>query len=396
MPTFFYKAKKGPRELLTGEVEAINVKDAAVKIDNLGLFPITIEEEKPRLRKSSRVSSRELVEFTHQLSSLMLSGSNLLSSLNTLGASIEYSSLNPVITQIITQVKDGHDFSKALQTHPKVFSQLYVSLARAGEASGTLGENLKRLAEFMEEEQDFRANLVSVLTYPMLIVAVGILTVVVLLNFVIPKVVKVFSEIEQALPAPTLFLVNMSSFVTHYWLIILFLVIAAVVAVRQYLESKAGKFNWHRIMLKLPLVGDIITRIEICRMAKTLGLLLKNGLPIDRAVNVLSFTITNAFLRSKIEAVGIQIKEGTALSDAMRNTGVFSAGFINVIKLAEDSSNLDRALFTTAESYQKEISRRLKRVLNILEPLLILIVGLVVGFVVISMLLPIFSMDFNF
>ena len=396
MPTFFYKAKKGPREVLTGEIEAINVKDAAAKIDTLGLFPITIEEKKLSIRKSSRVSSRELVEFTHQLSSLMLSGSNLLPSLNTLGASIEYSSLNPVITQIITQVKDGHDFSKALEAHPKVFSQLYVSLVRAGEVSGSLGENLKRLAEFMEEERDFRANLVSVLTYPMLIVAVGILTVIVLLNFVIPKVVKVFSEVEQALPAPTLFLVNMSSFFTHYWLVILVLVIVAVIAGQQYLQSKAGKFDWHRTILKLPLVGDIITRIEICRLAKTLALLLKNGLPIDRAVNVLSFTITNTFLRSKIEAVGAQIKEGTALSEAMRNVGVFSASFVNVIKVAEDSSNLDAALFTTAESYQKEISRRLKRVLNILEPLLILIVGLVVGFVVISMLLPIFSLDFNF
>jgi len=396
MSIFIYKAKKGPREVLTGEVDAINIKDAAAKIDTLGLFPITIEEKKLNIRKSSRVSSRELVEFTHQLSSLMLSGSNLLPSLNTLNASVEYSSLNPVIIQVIAQVKDGHDFSKALAAHPKVFSQLYVSLVKAGEVSGSLGENLKRLAEFMDEERDFRSNLVSVLTYPALIVAVGFLTVIVLLNFVIPKVVKVFSEIEQALPAPTLFLVNMSSFFTHYWLVILVLIIVAVIAGQQYLQSKAGKLNWHRTILKLPLVGDIAMRIEVCRMAKTLALLLKNGLPIDRAVNVLSFTITNTFLRSKIEVVGAQIKEGTALSDAMRNTGAFSPSFINVIKVAEDSSNLDSALFTMAESQQKEVSRRLKRVLNILEPLLILIVGLVVGFVVISMLLPIFSLDFNF
>ena len=177
---------------------------------------------------------------------------------------------------------------------------------------------------------------------------------------------------------------------------ILLLMIAAIVTTRQYLQTKAGKIFWHKIALKLPLVGDIITRIEICRMAKTLGLLLKNGLPIDRAVSVLSFTITNSFLRSRMELVGTQIKEGTPLSEAMKNVGVFSTEFVNILKVAEDSSNLDAALFTTAENYQKEIGRRLKRVLNILEPLLILIVGSTVGFVVIAMLLPIFSLDFNF
>ena len=225
MAVFFYKAKKGPRELLTGQVEAINIKDAAAKIDNLGLFPITIEEKNIPFSRSSKVSSREMIEFTHQLSSLMLSGSNLLPSLNILASSVEYTALNPIITQIIAHVKDGYDFSKALGAHPKIFSQLYISLVRAGEVSGTLGDNLKRLAEFMDEERDFRSNLVSVLTYPALIACVGFLTVVVLLNFVIPKVVKVFSEIEQALPAATLFLVNLSNFFTHHWWVILLLMI---------------------------------------------------------------------------------------------------------------------------------------------------------------------------
>lgn len=396
MATFLYKAKKGPREILSGEIEAVTIKDAAAKIDALGLFPINVEEKKNIVHKSFRASPRELVEFTHQLSSLILSGSNLLPSLVTLESSVEYSSLHSVLAKIIVQVKDGHDFSQALEDHPKVFSPLYVSLVKAGEASGTLGENLRRLAEFMEEEQDFRANLISILTYPSLIVAVGILTVVILLNFVIPKVVKVFGEIEQALPAPTLFLVNMSDFFTRYWVFIFVGLIAALVAGRQYLQTKAGKLYWHSLKLKLPLVGEVAAKIEVCRMAKTLALLLKNGLPIDRAVRVLSFTVSNVFLRGKIEEINSHIKEGVPLSEAMKQAGVFSAAFVNVVRVAEESSNLGTALFTTAETYQKEVGRKLKRVLNILEPLLILMVGLVVGFVVISMLLPIFSLDFNF
>jgi general secretion pathway protein F len=392
---YTYKARKASGELVRAKLEAASRQEALARLDSLGLFPLSLEEEFSR-RRRSRVALKDLMEFTHQLSVLVNSGSTLLDSLNTLAGETEHAMLKPVVADILSQVKEGSDFSQALKKYPHIFSQFYISLIKVGEASGTLGQNLRSLAEFLEEELDFRATIVSILTYPLLIAGVGLLTIFVLLKFVIPKLVNIFQEIEQALPLPTLILVKVSDFFSQYWLFILGFIVLFFWGLSQFLRRPAQRLSWHRRKLTLPLVGELFKRIELCRFSRILSMLLKNGLPLSDSLRVLTFTVSNLFLRQKLEALGVEINEGSSLHEAMRRQAVFPRGFVNVITVGEQSARLEEVLDTVSLEYKKEIDRRIKRLLGFLEPALIVGVGLAVGFVVLSMLLPIFDLDFNF
>lgn len=396
MPVYIYRAKKSSGEFEEGQIEASNREEVLTRIDSLGLFPISVEEKTFPFKFSSKVSLKELVEFTHQLSILINSGSSLLTSLNTLVLEGECGSLKPIILNIVNQIREGEDFSSALKKYPHIFSQLYISLVKVGETSGTLGENLKRLAEFLEEEMDFKTNIISILIYPSLIVGVGILTIFVLLKFVVPKLVEIFEEIGQTLPSLTFHIINISRFVSQYWLFILSFIFLIFFTIRQYLQRPSNKLKWDRLKLRIPLVGELLKRIEVCRFASVLSILLKNGIPIDSSLKVLNFTISNTFFKEEIAKLEADIKEGSSLNEAMKQRKLFSPSFINVVTVGEESGKLDSVLENLSNDYKKDINRKIKTLMGLLEPCLILCVGLIVGFVVLSMLLPIFEMDFNF
>ncbi|MCP4651950.1 MAG: type II secretion system F family protein [Candidatus Omnitrophica bacterium] len=396
MSVFLYKAKKGPKEFIEGELEAMNIDEATIKINSMDLFLLSIKRKKASFLFGAKVPLRELIEFTSQFSSLINSGSTLLFSLNVLSASAEYPKLSPIIDDIIFQIKEGKEFSQSLSCYRSVFSQLYISLVRAGELSGTLGVNLKRLSRLLEEESDFRANLISALTYPCLVLGVAILTVVVLLQFVIPKIANIFSEIDQVLPPSTLFLVNFSNFFTHYWYFVLPVLTLVALATKYFLTSKYGKLIWDREKLRIFGLGNLFLKIEISRFSRTLSLLLRQGLSMDKALVVAVSSVSNIFIHNSIKTIEKQIHHGTSLSNAVRASGIFPCGFVSVVKVGEESGSLDEALAKLADNYKKDINRRVKRMLAVVEPLLILVVGLIVGFVVVSMLLPIFDMDFSF
>ncbi|UCD15546.1 MAG: type II secretion system F family protein [Candidatus Omnitrophota bacterium] len=396
MAIYLYKAKKGPSEIVEGTIEAQNQQEALSKIGSLGLFPIGIREKKGSLKKKGKGSLKDLVEFTHQLSTLINSGSTLISSLNTLSLETEQLHLKPIILDIIAQVKEGVHFSQALEKYPHIFSPLYISLVKTGETSGTLGQNLARIAQFLEEELDFRTNIVSILTYPCVIVAVGIITVLALLKFVIPKLVGIFEDIGQALPLPTLILKNISDLFSKYWIIVLGCAFLLFFAGRKYFRIPRNRMKWHEFKLRLPLVGELLRKIEITRLARTLAILLRNGVAIDTSLEVVTSTVSNVFFQAQIGKIEKEIKEGMSLNEAMRKLKVFPPAFINVVTVGEQSGSLDRVLENLSLDYNKEISRKMKNILSILEPILILGVGLMVGFIVLSMLLPIFQIDFNF
>jgi type II secretory pathway component PulF len=396
MALFLYKAKKGPDQIIEGQIQAQSKQEASTKISSLGLFPLWIEEQRTSRRRHSKVSLKELVEFTHQLSTLINSGSTLLASLNTLVTEVEHTHLAPVIIDIVAQVKEGTHFSQAIEKYPHIFPQLYISLVRIGETSGTLGQNLKRIAQFLEEELDFRTNITSILTYPLLIVAVGILTVFALLKFVIPKIVNIFEEIGQELPLPTMLLKNVSDIFSRYWIFVIGFGVLFFFIIKKYCNMPHNRLKWSEFKLRLPLVGELLKKIEIARFARTLSILLRNGVAIDMSLKVLTATVSNIFFQKQISKIERDIKEGFSLNEAMKRIHVFPRPFINVITVGEESGTLDTVLDNISDDYNKEISRRIKTILTILEPLLILGIGLIVGFVVLAMLLPIFEIDFNF
>lgn len=396
MAVYLYRAKKDPYNFLEGQIEASSRQEALAKIDSLGLFPVWIEEKAHSLKIPPKVSLRELTEFTHQLSTLVNSGLTLLGALNTLTYEIEQVRLKPLLLDIVSQIKSGEEFSQALKKYPHIFSPLYTSLVKIGETSGTLGENLKRIAQFLEEELDFRTNIVSILIYPCLIAGVGVLTVFTLLRFVIPKLVDIFQEIGQTLPLPTAFLINVSQLFSRYWILILGVVILLFFGGRRYFNNPHNKLQWGSFKLRMPMLGDLFKKIEVCRFSRTLSMLLRNGVPIDASLKVLVFTLSNLFFKKQIEKISERIREGVSLNEAMKKTEVFPSGFINVVTVGEETGALDKVLEAISEDYSKEINRKIKRLLTILEPFLIMSVGLIVGFVVLSMLLPIFQIDFNF
>lgn len=396
MPIYLYKAKKGLWEIIEGRVEAQTQAEAAGKVDALGLFLIAIEEQKDSFKRSVKISLKDLAAFSRQLSTLINSGSNLLFSLTTIVSETGQDKLKPVLLDIISQVKDGQRFSQALDRYPNVFSQLYISLVRTGEASGTLGENLERISQFLEDEIEFKSNMFSILIYPLSILAVGLLTIVVLFNFVIPRIVKIFDEMGQSLPLPTLLLKNVSSVFSKYWLIILVSIFLMFLLLKKYLAQPRNKLKWHKYRLSMPLLGELFKKIEISRFSRTLAILLRNGVALDISLKVVSATVTNIFFRKQVENIEKDIREGLSLNKAMKKIKMFPPAFINIITIGEESAALERVLGRLCADYDKEINRKIKNLLSILEPVLILTMGLVVVFVVASMLLPIFEIDFNF
>ncbi|MBN3039508.1 MAG: type II secretion system F family protein [Candidatus Omnitrophica bacterium] len=396
MATYSYQAKKEASKVIEGQIEALTKEEAAAKLSSLGLFPIIVEENRTAVRVPAKVKLKELIDFTQQLSTLINSGSPLLPSLNTLISSTDQVRLRPVIEDITAQIKDGSDFHSALAKYPGIFNQLYCSLVQIGEASGSLGENLTRLADFLEDELDFRSNIISVATYPLLILGVGLITIVILLQFVIPNLVSIFDEIGQSLPLPTLFLVRLSGFFSRFAFFILAGITGIFFILKSRLKKPQFRLQWDKLKLKFPLIGNLIKKVEITRFSRTLSILLRNNIPIDASLRIVTNTVSNFFIRSQIDTLESQIKEGFSLSEAMKKITVFNAAFINVITIGANSGEMDRVLANLAKDYDKQISRGIKSLMSMLEPVLILGVGAVVGFIVVSMLLPIFDIDFNF
>lgn len=396
MGIYLYHAKKGPQEVFDGQIEAASEEEALSKIDSLGLFPVWVKEKQSFSKKIDRVPLKEAAAFTNHLSTLLNSGSTLITSLNTLVSETEQARLNPIILDIIFQLKEGKDFSESLRRYPRIFSQLYISLVKVGETSGTLGENLRRIAEFLEEDMDFRSNITSILTYPFIIVGVGLLTVFILLKMVIPKLVAILEDMGQTLPWVTSLLVNFSKFISQYGIFILIFIIVLFLAGRRYYKNPRYRLQWDKFKLKIPLFGELLMKIEVCRLARTLSILLKNGLPMDFSLKVITSTVGNLFLRHAIVKVEEEIKQGVSLNAAMKKAKIFSPAFINVVTVGEDSGTLGIVLENLSNDYNKEINRGIRNLLTFLEPLLILGVGLMVGFIVLSMLFPVFQMDFNF
>lgn len=396
MSIFLYQAKKNSGELAEGQLEAANKQEALAKIDAMGFFPLSLEEKKSSRKEGKKVSIKEITEFTHHLSTLINAGLPLLPSLNSILSEMPLGSLKSIVMDVVSHVKGGEDFSTALERYSHIFPKLYTSLVKIGETSGTLGVNLKRIAVFLEEGLEFKSNIFSILIYPSIVVGVGVMTICLLLGFVIPQLVGIFEETGQILPLPTLILIKISDIFSQYWFFLFGFIVVFIMIGQRSLKKAPNRLKLDRLKLDLPLVGELFKKIEVCRFSRTLAVLLRNGVSIEASLKVIVATIPNLFFQKEVARIGERIKDGLALSEAFKKVRIFSPSFINVIKVGEKSGTLDEILESISEDYNKEINRKIKDVLAFLGPVLILIVGMLVVFVMLAMLLPIFDMDFNF
>lgn len=405
MAKFIYEAKSGPLEKVSGTLQAKSQSQAIALVEEKGLFPIYVEEVRENVSAAAglirrRISSGELAVFTRQFSNLIESGLTITKALNVLmqqTAPASPAGRQPVLKNIIMgiyeRIKDGATLSDALSFYPKQFSQFYCAVVKAGELSGALEAVLNRLADFSEQEEKIRQDILSALTYPALIISVGLLTIYVLLTYVVPKLTTMFEEMGEVLPLPTQILINVSNMFKAYWWLAVLLIAASLIFIKRNKSSEERLF-WHRIMLNLPLLGGIIQKTEIAHFARTLGLLFESGVAMLVGLESVSETITNEVIKLEIKKISQDIKDGASLSSAIRKCSFFPLYAANIINVGEEAGTLEKSLKRIALSYEQELSRIIKTLTSLLEPIMILLLGLVVTFIVVAMLLPIFQINF--
>ncbi len=399
MPKYAYRAKGGPQEVLQGIIEAESQEAVLRELDRLGYYPLSIEEAEGKpastlpLSFRAKVAQRDITLFTRQMADLLGSGVSLARSLDLLSRQTESRSLRLVIEDLQRFVRDGGTFSQSLLRHPKVFSSLYVGLVEAGEVGGALDSVLDRLADFGEKEEEFRTKVSQALAYPILIAGVGLLTVGFLLIFVIPKITGLFQDLQTTLPLPTQIVVSLSETFASFWWVLLGLGVTAVILFKRFARLPGGAQALDRFKLRLPLFGEFLRKKEIARFGRTLGTLVGNGVPVLRGIEIVSKTMSNQVLRQEVDRAWQDVREGASLAESLARSPHFPPTVTNMVAVGEESGALERALFKVADAFEREVDRTAKRMTTLLEPAMILLLAVLVGFIVISMLLPIFQLQ---
>ncbi|MCA9429399.1 MAG: type II secretion system F family protein, partial [Candidatus Omnitrophica bacterium] len=331
--------------------------------------------------------------FTRQLSDLTKAGLPLVRSLDVLVEQTDNEKLKSVIRQMNSDVSGGMAFSDALGKFPKHFSDLYCSMVRSGEVGGYLDSVLDRLADFLEKEADVRSQIRNAMAYPIIMICVAVAVVVILTVYVVPTFVTMFEEQGLELPRITQILVGISDTFTSYWYAIVAGICLLVYAFRKYVATPEGRIHVDRFKLKVPVLGDMVRKQEISKFSRTLGTLLGNGVSILKALDVVADVISNKILSEEVKALKADISEGERLSNKMRQSEIFPPVAVNMVAVGEETGQLERTLQRIAETYEVETERSLKTLVTLIEPLLIVTMAVVVGFIVMAMILPIFQMS---
>ena len=404
MGTFQYTATDRAAKIVRGSMEAADERAVVTWLRANGYYPIKIgqpgaaAEVTPGLvrlptRFSRGPSTQDVLAFTQQLATLLEAGMELDRSLAILLDLTDNQRFRSILRGVLADIQSGSSFADSLAKHPRLFSRLYVNMVKAGEASGVLEMILSRLAGFLERSKAVRDEVTSAMIYPLLLLLVGGGAVVVMMNFVIPRFAQIFADTKQLMPLPTRILLAISTFTTSYWWIFLGLIVVGWVALRAYLQTEEGRVRWDQWKLELPLLGGLIREIEVSRFARTFGTLLQSGVPVLQAVSIVKETITNRVIAGAMSRLQEGAKRGEGISGPLRATGAFPSFSIHMAKVGEETGKLEEMLIKVADTYDERVRRTVKRLTSLLEPVLILALGAIVGFIVLSMLLAIFSIN---
>ncbi len=401
MGTFRYTASDGASRIVRGSLEAADERAVVGWLRETGYFPIRIERREAQAaspagrvwRLSRRPSRQDVLVFTQQLHALLSAGLEVDRSLSILGELVENHRFQRIIRAILADVQGGLSLADSLSKHPALFPKLYVNMVKAGEAGGVLEPVLARLAGFLESAKATRDEILSAMLYPSLVISVGLGTVFVLMNFVIPRFAKLFNDAGQLLPLPTRILLAISGFTSSYWWVLGGLVILGPLGVRSYIRTDEGRAAWDRLKLRLPLLGRLIRELEAARFARTLGTLLQSGVPVLTALGIVAETISNVAIAQALPQLRDGVKKGKGIAGPLRACGAFPPLAVHMTKVGEETGRLEEMLLKVADVYDDHVKTSLKRLLALLEPVLILSLGLVVSFIVLSMLLAIFSLS---
>ena len=398
---YHYLAKRGPQERITGRIEAAREEDALNLLVKQGLFPIKIEEEKAvavsrkkqislkRFRR--RISQAALLDFSRQAYNLLCAHVELLRILYILREQIDNPGLQQVISQLYNQVKEGKNLSSAMESFPQIFFPIYISLVKAGEASGRLDLSFERITLFLEQKQDLRRKVISALAYPAMMVLVGVGTMVVLITFVIPRLSFLFGDLSENLPLITRALLSVSSLFNQIWFWVTLAVIVIILGIYQRFSPR--KISFQGIAKTIPFFRRISHLESITHFSYAFGMLLTSGISILEALNISRLSLGDIRLSTEVSSLRAQVTNGSSLAVASKCLVSFPKFFSRMLVIGEESGLLPQVMNTTTTILMKELDLRLKILSSLIEPIIILVVGLVLGIMVIAMLLPILQMS---
>lgn len=413
MTVFEYSALTHKGKKRTGIIDADSSLSAISKLRQKNIFPVSISEINSEITTNktkeaisgliplsrgvffgvARISRSEVAIITRQLATLLSAGFPLTTAVSTLAIQTESKNFQRVLSKIKESIEEGTSFSQALSQYPSIFSSVYINMIHAGESSGTLELVLERLADITEKQEDTRKKIQTSLAYPIMMSITGVVVLIFLITYIVPGIINIFSDMNQQLPAPTRLLISLSAFFQSFWWIVLIIPMIVYVAVYGIRKTVKGLRITDSFLLMIPKAGKMIKKNAVARFARILGSLLANGVPMLTALDIAKNTTGNSVIKQKITIATEIVKQGGDLGTALDGSMEFPSLAVQMIKVGEKSGRLEQMLEKTAQLFEKETESSLVSMTALLEPLIILLMGSVVGFIVLSICLPIFEMN---
>ncbi len=392
MPLYKVKAVNMSGVKLSETMEAHDINSLKSQLREKGLIPLEISDVKERKGLLTRINDKDILFFTQELSSLLDAGLPLDRALGILREHTTKRKMKEIIDKIIRDIEKGRSFSQAISVYPE-FSDVYVNIIRASEAGGTLEESLRRLTRFYEVNISAREEIKGALIYPMLLTCVGIIAVGIIVFYVIPRFEKMFYELGAAIPLTTEMVFSISRLLSGYWWLILVLMISSITGLRYYAMKPEGRLLWDKIRLRIPFLREIFMRIAISRFLRTLGSLLEGGVPLLDALRLSRDVTGNRVISERLAPLEEGVRKGRGLSAPLKELNVFPPLIVEMIAVGEEAGKMEETFINIAERYEAETRELIKRSVRLFEPIMIVVMGSIVAFIVISILLAIFSVN---
>ena len=396
MPNFKYRVRDRAGKAIAGTIDAANLQIAGDRLYQLGYFPIKIEEEGNAVslnlsdlwQRFFKVKLEEVIFFSQQLSTLYKAGVPLLAALGSLMEQTENKKLKSILGVISRQIEKGSTLFEAISRYPEVFSSVYVNMIRAGETSGMLGQSLDRFVTLADRELRTRDKVKEATRYPKIVIFSLLLAFAALVAFVIPRFAEVFARFNTPLPLPTRIMIGINTIFHTYWYLILGASIGIPIFVRNYIRTEQGRYHWDKLKTQIPIFGPLFLKIALSRFAYIFVMLNRSGIPILQTLEITSRTINNVILSQAILEIGRKIREGSSMTDAMKESGRFTPLVIQMLSVGESSGTLDEMLMRVTEYYDIEVENSIKKLSTYVEPLLTVVLGVVVLFFALAVFLP--------
>jgi type IV pilus assembly protein PilC len=400
MPYFNYTIRDANGQTRSGKVEAPNAEELRKRLQAEGLQVLEVTEDRkaPRVPAGGygRVKLSDLAIFARQFSTMLDAGVSLIRCLDVLQAQTNNARLRKILMDLSARVESGESLSRSMARHPKAFSQLIIGLIRAGEVGGVLEESLQRIAGFLEKDVELRRKIRSALTYPVIVLLAAIGIVVFLVSWLVPQFAQLFKELGiKEMPAPTQFLIDLSALFTQRWYVVIIAVVAILIAYKLFVSTRVGRRVADRVKLRVPVFGPLHHKIVMARFSRTMGTLLASGVPILQAMETVAGVVGNSVVSDAVIESRARIREGEKIADPLQRSKMFPPMVVHMVSVGEESGSLDHMLNKIADFYENEVEMTIASLTAAIEPVMIVLLGFIVGFIVISMFLPMIEVISN-